>query len=161
MFLDTPTKGPPRSCHALETAERSEVQHGAERRAMTNGLLEDPDSSPAINKPGVCLLAERENERDTLKVPEVSMTLNKWGHYPKLRCHGPILAGSWTPCFRGVVKRRTLRQPHLPHLLPPGKDLGGVERIKKDESTPLHKIEPQKREAPKGHSNLQSVFWGS
>ena len=29
------------------------------------------------------------------RLPGVSMTLKKWGHYPKLRGHGPTFQGSW------------------------------------------------------------------
>ena len=37
-------------------------------------------------------------------IPGVAMTLKKWGHYPKLRGHGPIFEGSWRLILKNTAK---------------------------------------------------------
>ena len=78
-------------------------------KAIQNGYL-DPQTTHKGNSPPTCtgslvgsrslkkgdvfLLASPLQEITQKGVPRVSMTLKKWGHYPKYRGHGPIFKGS-------------------------------------------------------------------
>ena len=70
--------------------------------ALRGKALELADLLPGHQVAHVC---RRPSLPRAPKIPRVSMTLKKWGHYPKSRGHVPIFKGSW---------RLQVEMPRLP-----------------------------------------------